>query len=396
VYVTAVTIEGLDKIPNRVVETELKITPPVWMTADDLDDTVDRVYKYDDFERVGYSVEPSGEGSHLALRVVEKSENLFRVGLRYDSETNLALLLNATFRNLLIPASALAWDFRVGDDIYTDLRYFFPVGRTFRAFGLMARANVSRESIDVYEGDERVLQYRTTYPFGEFLFGTIFASRLTIVGGVRGEYIRYNVEIGPPDVPTQKDAMLPFFGGLRIDTLDRTVFPTSGLFVNVQAEAASTDAGSDRTFTRYIFDWRMLIPLPRNVTLMQTLYLGTTKVGDPPPVYYFTIGGINTPYTYLGPEASFLGLERFQLAGTNAQAFGIGVQWECYGRILLQGRWNIGNTFDEWNTEVAWDNYVTGGGITLGLNIPAAPIEFTMMTGSENDFMSHLTIGYRF
>jgi NTE family protein len=101
VYVTAVTFEGLDRITTRIVETELKVEPPLWMSLDEIDDAVDQVYKYDYFERVGYSVTPSGaKGAQLRLRVVEKGRNVFRAGLRYDSGTNLAALLNVTLRNV--------------------------------------------------------------------------------------------------------------------------------------------------------------------------------------------------------------------------------------------------------------------------------------------------------
>jgi hypothetical protein len=39
---------------------------------------------------------------------------------------------------------------------------------------------------------------------------------------------------------------------------------------------------------------------------------------------------------------------------------------------------------------------VPSGGLTLGLNIPAAPVEMTVMSGGEHDVMWQLTIGYSF
>jgi len=396
VFITSATIEGLDRVPNRVVESELNIKPPLWMSVDDIDDAVDQVYKYDFFERVSYSVEPSGKGSRLALKVVEKSNDLFRAGLRYDSDTHLALLLNVTLRNLGFQGSALAWDIRVGEDYGTDLRYFFSVGRSLRSFGVMARGNASRADIDAYEADNITARYKTTYSFGELLAGTIFNSRMSVVAGVRGEYISSKVEIGPPDFTDQTQTLVPVFGGIRVDTIDRTIFPTKGLFVELVAEATSAKAGSDETFTRYHADWRIAVALHRTVSLFQSLYVGTTVVGESPPIYQFFLGGIHTPYTYLGPDNSFLGLERRERAGRHAQKFGLGLQWECYRRTYLLLRGGIGNTFDEWNTDFEWDRYVRGGGLTLGLDIPAAPVEITIMGSNVHDFMAHLTIGYTF
>ena len=37
-----------------------------------------------------------------------------------------------------------------------------------------------------------------------------------------------------------------------------------------------------------------------------------------------------------------------------------------------------------------------GGGITLGVNIPAAPVEITVSTSSRNDVLVYFTAGYTF
>jgi NTE family protein len=396
ILVTDVRIEGVEKTPARVVEMELNIATPQRMSIDAIDDAIDQIYKYDYFERVGYSLKPEGDGTRLTVNVVEKSENLFRAGLRYDNETNLAVLMNVTLRDVGIRGSALALDVSLGEDHEGDLRYFFPAGRSIRAFGLQARANASRSSIGVYEHGEQTAEYRTTYAFGELLLGTIFASRLSVVAGLRGEYIKDRVEIGAEGLPEAETHLVPFFGGIRLDTFDPTVFPTRGLFVDLLAEATSTDAGSDLSFTRYHADWRLFLQLHRKVTLLQTLYLGTTAVGESPLAYRFMLGGLQTPFTYLGPPNWFLGLKRHERSGANAQTFGIGLQWECYRRTYALLRWNIGNTFEEWNSNPKWDDYVHGGGITLGLNIPAAPIEFTLMTSTEHDILFQFTIGYYF
>ena len=396
VLVTEVVTEGLQRIPPRVVETELKVKPPVRMTPADIEAIVDRVYKYDYFERVSYRLEPSGDGSRMVLKAVEKSQNLYRLGLRYDSETSVSLLLNTTLRNLGLSGSALALDVRAGEDTAGDLRYFAPAGRTMQSFGFRARANVSRTSLSVLEGDVRVAEFRTTYTFGELLFGNIFSSRLSVTAGARAEYVRNHKNIGPEDIDDSDDRLLPVVAELRVDTFDRTMFPRWGVFLQFVAEATSSHAGSDMSFTRYYGDWRVRIPLHRRVSLLQWLYAGTTATGDSPPVYQFTVGGLDVPYAYLGESNDFLGLDRRERAGPHAQALGVGVQWELRDRMFMIARWNVGNTFSEWNEDLDWDRYLSGGGLTFALDLPVAPIEFTIMSGSGHDLMSQLSIGYDF
>jgi hypothetical protein len=162
------------------------------------------------------------------------------------------------------------------------------------------------------------------------------------------------------------------------------------------AEATSTSAGSDIAVTRYHLDWRLRVPVHRTVSLFQTLYLGTTPVGDPPAAYLFTIGGMQQPYTWLGHPNSFVGFKWQELTGPHAQTLGVGVQWECHRFVYLTGRWNFGNVFDEWNDNVAWNDYEHGGGVTLGLNIPRVPVECTLAASTRHNFLAQLTIGYWF
>jgi NTE family protein len=396
VYVTAVAIDGLNDIPRRVVESELRIHTPLWMSADDIDRAVDQIYKYDYFERVEYSISPEGDGDRLDLKVVEKSQDLFRAGLRYDNETNLAGLVNATFRDLGVPGSSLAFDFRLGQDIAGEVWYFTPAGRTLRSFGLSGRVNSSWRRLNVYIDDFRAAQYRTTYTFGELLMGNLFASRISLEGGARAEYVTTDLDAGVEVFPDEQDTMIPAFGTLRVDTIDRTVFPSSGLFVRLMAEATSTSVGSDVAVTRYHFDWRVRIPAHRTLTVFQTLYLGTTPVGDPPVSHLFMLGGMHSSFTWLGPSNRFVGFKRQELIGPHAQTLGIGLQWEFYRRLYAIGAWNIGNVFAEWNRDIAWDDYENGGGVTLGADIPKAPIEFTVSTSSRHDVLVYFTAGYTF
>lgn len=396
-FVTNVVIEGLDQIPSRVVETELQIRAPLWMTVEDIDKSVDRIYKYGYFQRVGYSVEKTtGKGSYLHFDVVESSRNMVRAGVRYDSETNLAAIVNATLRNVGIEGSSLALDFRIGRDIGGEVWYFTPAGRTFRSFGISGRINSSWRQLNVYIDDYKAADYRTTYTFGELALGNLFASRVALAGGARAEYIDTRLDSGDDVYPDEYAVMFPALALLRIDTIDRTVFPRRGVFAELMGEATSTSAGSDVAVTRYHLDWRIRVPVHRSLTLFQTLYLGATAVGTPPAAWLFTVGGMQNPYTWLGMPNTFVGFKYQELTGPNAQTFGLGVQWACFRRFYAIARWNIGNVFDEWNTTIAADDYENGVGVTFGIDIPAAPIEFTVSNSTRHDILLNFTVGYFF
>ncbi|MBP2681398.1 MAG: hypothetical protein H6Q78_1261, partial [Candidatus Krumholzibacteriota bacterium] len=71
-------------------------------------------------------------------------------------------------------------------------------------------------------------------------------------------------------------------------------------------------------------------------------------------------------------------------------------QWEALRERYVILVWNVGNTFDEWPSEITGSRYVNGGGLTLGIDTILGPIEVTAMTSEARDFLMYFNAGYKF
>lgn len=385
IYIHALTIHGLHDVSQRLVMAELGLQVPLWLTGAELENAINRVYRTQFFERVTYRLAPSAEGTELLVDVIEKSTDVFRFGLRYDSSSKAALLLNTTFRNRAEHGSVLFFDLKLGEQLQIDGHYFIHLGLRPR-LGFRGRANYSRSTIELYEQRQRIASLRLSATALEAFFGSIFSNALVSGLGIKGEIDQFAANIAPPAFQTEDQKFFSLFGSLWIDTLDRAVFPSRGHSLFYQSEAGYHQIGGGLKFVRHYLDWAGFFAVHSRLSLLTRLQLGSAHKRDLPLPYQFFLGGID----------SFVGLRPQELTGRNLQALLIGLQYEVAPRRFMLWRWNFGNTFDKWQLRFNRRRFITGAGLTLGAPTLIGPLEFTIMTGSRHRVLANLNIGYKF
>jgi NTE family protein len=397
-YIEEITIEGLNRVSRDFVLSLLEIHPPAQIAMPDLEKAVARISSTQVFERIFYKLEPGDNATRLKIKVVEKSEQLLRFGFRYDSGTEAAVLLNGFFRNPVKSNSVLSVDLKLGQQVYFDSQYFFTTGLRPR-IGLRSRVRFDDDFLDLFFGDQRVASLNIQSVFGEVFFGTIFSNSLAMGLGARIEYSDRSFRIGPVDLPSENSRMLPFYFQLWADTQNRVDFPSRGVSLVFRHEAGHNRFLSDFTFTRHYFDFRFALPVHRRFSILGEALL-TTAFGDSlPPQYQFTLGGLNTPVLFFEKDlsrVSFVGLKPQELLGEHLQFYQLGLQYEFLPRIFLQFCANAGNRFDSRRPDFWNKTFLYGAGFTVGATTPIGPVEFTVMSGSRHDLLTHLNIGYRF
>ncbi|MDZ7357521.1 MAG: patatin-like phospholipase family protein [candidate division KSB1 bacterium] len=385
IYIKTLKITGLKDVSRRLVLAELNFQPPGWITAQGLDEAIDRLYSSRFFERVTYKLIPSDQGNDLVIRVTEKSTHLFRFGLRYDSYFKAALILNTTFRNLAEHGSNLILDLKLGDQSMIDIQYFIHTGLRQR-FGLHANANHSIEDFDIYEQKQRTSNIRATTVKGELVLGSIF-STIAIVGfGMRGEYIHLTPRIGSEGLDSRDFRLLSLYSLIWMDTFNHAVFPTRGQSLKLTGLLADRRAGSNVDMNRLHFDYKLVHPVHRRASLLLRCQLGAVFGENIPLNYKF----------YLGGADSFDGLKYQERSGDYLQAIQAGVQFEFMPKRFLQLRASLGNTSDRWNNLLINRSAIAGFGTSIGAITPIGPIELTVMGGSWHRLLVYFNLGYKF
>ena len=385
IYIKDIKIQGLRDVSRRLVLAELNIQSPCWVSPKQLENGIDRIYSSQFFERVTYKLIPSDKGSDVIVRVIEKTTDLFRFGLRYDSYFEAALLLNTTFRNLAEHGSNLVLDLKLGKQSMVDLQYFIHTGFRQR-FGLNASVSYASENIDIYEKETRQASMRTRSIRAETLLGTIFSTTAITGLGLRGEYIKIKPRIGADSLRSTDYKFVSLRGLIWMDTFNQAVFPTSGQSLHLSTIIADKRFASNITFTQLHLDWQGAYPIHRKISVLNRFQLGAAIGTHIPLNYKFHLGGVG----------SFLGLNYQERCGKYLQTIQLGLQYEVASKRFVQLRWNIGNTSDVWKNMFIKNRAITGFGVTAGVATPIGPIELTLMRGNWHRFLVYFNLGYKF
>ncbi len=396
IYIESIRIDGLERSTQKVIETEFGFSVPAWATLSDIERATDRVYSSLLFDRAIYKLEELDGRIELVITVVERSEDLFRFALRYNSQTEASVLLGAVFRNVTKNNSFLNMDLELGQEVQFDVSYLQHIGWRPRV-GLIARLNYNDSFLDLFEAGQRQAQLNITSLAAEVLFGSVLSTKLSLAAGIRTETVVGETKIAASDTLVFRRSLATLVNTLRIDTFDRSDFPTRGIALTARNDVAFKGVGSRAGFSRHLADLRVVIPVHSKLSLLAESMVGYTRGDDVPLNYSFVLGGMETSTLFTGVEfvrSSFLGLKHQERIGRNLQFWQAGIQIEPWNRFVFIVRANAGDTLQRW-TFVA-NKWKWGLGLTAATLTPLGPVEITLAGGDQHDFQTYLNVGFKF
>ena len=113
--ITSIDFEGGEHSDIRTLRRLIKIKPPQLVTQKALTEKLMGVYASGFFTYVDYRLLPEGEGYKLLVRTKESSTAHLKFGGHYDTNVNAAILVNASFKNVLLKGSHLSIDMRISE-----------------------------------------------------------------------------------------------------------------------------------------------------------------------------------------------------------------------------------------------------------------------------------------
>lgn len=360
VFVESVVIQGASRPQiERLVREELGIVPGSWVTPEILS------YRLGDLDATGlfglvrYRLDPSGDAASLVVRVEERAQDRFGVGLRYDDERRAALLFGMTIHNLVRFGSVTRFELRVGEETRAAVSYLRRRGITGRleAGSTLAwsQGNLLLPGPSRPESGVEITSLATSVG--------LVAGRNTFIGAeVLGELVVTDLA-GTPDV-----MLLSGSAVLDHESLDRIDFPRSGADLRVRWEWGATDLVSDEGFSLFTTQGRLYLPLHRRTTLDLGGFVGVARGLDLPSHRFLFVGGAHRSAIFPQTQPTFSGLEPGALAGTVAQVGRVGLRWAATPTLYLRVGLDVGGVADRWRLPVedrVWGWNVSAGATTL-------------------------------
>lgn len=364
VQVDSVIIEGTSRPQiERLVREELGIVPGSWVTPDILS------YRLGDLDATGlfglvrYRLDPSGDAASLIVRVQERAQDRFGVGLRYDDERRAALLFGMTLHNLVRYGSVTRFELRVGEETRAAVSYLRRRGVTGRleAGATLAWSQGNLLLPDPFRSDSGIEVTSLAMSVG------LVGARNTYVGfELLGEAAVMELA-GTPDV-----LLLSGSAVLDHESLDRIDFPRRGADLHARWEWGITDLTPDEGFSLLTARGRIYLPLHRRSTLDLGGFLGVAGGFDLPSHRFLYLGGSHRSAVFSRTQPTFNGLGSEALAGTVAQVGRVGLRWAARPNAYLRVGMDVGGMADTWQFPV--NNRVWGWNVSAGASTIVGPV----------------------
>ena len=358
---------------DEVIRRELVIEEGDWYSASTIERSQMRVRRLGFFESVDMSTQQTEDPGliDLQLRVAERPTGTFQLGAGLSSQENFIFQGQVAQQNLFGRGQALELSVMT-----SSIRTLFNL-RFSEPWLLGSRW---RFAMDLYNFDFLYQEFGRRSLGGTLSFGYPIGDLLGLaVGDALSASVRYKLEdvtVTPGGIlGTQAPSGSPLFEGgltssirlgLRYDSRDDALFPTSGMYHSASAELAdSTWTLSGNEFLKVDGDARAFFPLFWNFVLRMNVSAGwvaSTNSEKPVPIFerYF-VGGPETVRGFdrfsLGPvqrvpgttDDPAGGLESFRRGGNKKLIFTTEIEFPIFAAAQLRGVLfaDMGNAFDQ-------------------------------------------------
>ncbi|MFW5706137.1 MAG: patatin-like phospholipase family protein, partial [Bacteroidota bacterium] len=399
IYISEVVIEGINRVSPTFVRGVLQINVLEYHQIQKINESIVRLYGTQNFDRIRYRFEPLDRGGNrFVIDLHEKTGGEFRVGLNYDSDNKASFLLNLTYRNVFLSGGRLLFDLALGDNNAFTTDYLYDRGWK-PGFGVQLRA-LNFETY-AYENRKRIASFN----FSNLLIDAYTQSNIedfsVIGGGLQLEFSSLVPDVFLLDLESSYEYNTNLVGFLKIDNLNRAVFPTSGFRINSLFKLVTDMEDSLNVHTaptafvgaRY----QQAVPLGKKITLRPAGYFGSilSRGEYVLPQYNMYLGGLSEEER--NGIFPFVGLEFMQVSAYNTLVGRLDLQYEFIKNFFLTPKWNIGFTSDYLDGIFNDRRAINGYGVSLGVKTLLGPIEVTFMSSDyTKKWIGYFNLGYNF
>ncbi len=395
IFLKEIHILGLNKVSARLLTGKLELTLLSWIKPEEVATAIDNAFSSLYFSKVTYDLEPienekATDNVRMLIHVTEKEGGLLRVGLNYNSNFNSSIIINATFRNMLLDGSKLSLNLGLGDNPKVLASYFKNNGAK-PGFGV----DIEGQKLDVYL--YRGAHKTTTIDYTDISFRlftqSIFRHSFAIGGGFEYEFVNLKPLVG--DVLPEKESNRYYNGFffMNLDQYDDISYPSKGSrFHGIYKLVNAADISSVHFFH---FRYEKAIPVEKRFTLIPSVFGGYTSADSTTSAYLLYVGGMNQMiHKGLLP---FVGLDFMQINNRIMSGIGLNLQYNIWRNNYIVLKANAGSTAWMLGEIFTRGSGLFGFGVTIGNNSMIGPIEFTLMaSNAHHDLLSYFNIGYWF
>lgn len=330
-----IVISGVNDKEAKALKKKIDLKPGTPVGANEIDDAITKIYSTQAFDYVTYKVYGDREPFVLDIQCRKGPVSKLGVGLRFDSEEILSLLLDVGIGSLKLKGPKMDLSLRVAANpsarvrMYYDSPYFPTVNlaggsQYTRAFSRVVGPHVASESDRWSDGlvPEKE-QMNFWYNDAEFYLSGIRWKMFDFKLGARMDHFKFTSPIS--GIPTfrgnydQDQNNHIYFNGFFdafAETFDKNYFPDRGFRMDAYYSMTFASARNDSFKPHHIvaLDGKFVVPAPRIFAFIPS-YCIRAVIGDNVPLAYSNIMGGNQPGRYAPQQVPFAGINYAAVTG---------------------------------------------------------------------------------
>lgn len=397
-----VRVEGTENTTDRFVLSKMGISQGDSIDTEQIRNGIEKLYGSQFYKYVDYRLIPHTDDMFVSqgyTLVIEAEENRnlpqLRLGVHYDDDYKMGVILNLTVRNALLKNSKFSFDAVLSENPRAEMTYMYERG-FIPALGF--RTDFHQFDSRIYQDRNPVSEYTyTDFSTEVFLHSTLW-DLYTIGGGVRLENIDISEPILRSAIEETNITYLNYFAFIDFDSFNRTYKPNSGFTLGGEFKLISEQVD----LSTYL-EPTSVIHLTYDQAYgfgdrwgARTRLMGASTIGpDAPFPYSIFLGSFGENYTQnIFP---FIGYRYMELFGRNALTARVDVWYEAFDDHFFTVQANVGKLEATVNDIFSSDVLLDGYGISYGYNSPIGPLElFVAKSTNHSDLLTYIRLGFWF
>ncbi len=407
---------GLENISRKLVTGKLNLKPENWYSANDIEESISRLYGTLYFDKIKYRITSDRDGALLTMIFKEKYNTILSASLNYNNETKGGVLVNLTLRNTILKASKWSTILNISELPSLKSEFSKYVGAK-QSVNLIGGVDYNSAKIKGYN-NSRIMSIYSMYTLKFYLGAEVYPESSLSFGIRTGKsYTFMNSELYA-NYNKMYISNLYTTLSFKFNTLDRPYWSTRGLMLKTnlnyyydnkhrvkydtykplgQSSGLKTVKGNSSAYftfdTRFKYNIRIFSDL---LVYKHTSFFGISSRDDNYNQQY-RIGGA---HAYLDNSVPFLGYRENSFVYNNVIYNKIELQSEVYKDFFVSAFFNAGyfNTASDKLVDrlFEFNDWIGGGGVAVGYNSVFGPIELHVAKLTDSDTPKlYFSVGYR-
>ncbi|MEX0823365.1 MAG: patatin-like phospholipase family protein [Balneolaceae bacterium] len=387
-----VIIEGNTLLDDEFILRELDFTPGTRLSPDIIEDRVTKLFSSRFYETVTYRVIPDTSYFYnLQINIKENENDIFKVGLRYETKTKASILLEANFRNLLHKGSNTHFEARLGSkmEFAADHIYYGALGSSL---ALLTTVQFQAEEVEWFELKRRVSSFSNEVLRSELSAGNYFSQQNLFTIGLRKDFQWHRNRINVAGIEPVSENYHALFARYRFDSLNRKSYTTEGQRIVAEGFYSDSKFFSPLNFTTASLHWNGFYELSGTITLKNSLYAGYSTGSELPWDYWYSPNRYESQRGFI----RYGGFERYEISNRNIQIASLGLQLEPFYHRFISLDFFAGRTLDDWTFDIQPGDINFSTSLSVGALTILGPLQAILSTSKQNPFLFEIQIGYQF